>query len=452
MTISSKITIIYTVLFSIVLILISCFIIGNAWIYYNSVSKSEITEVADKVENYILSGGEINKENISALVDNKYIEVKVTTLDEEFNIGTMERPDMYPTNENPPDIMPDRGNNKFGYRQIMEEEYMYAHRRVDYNDKVYIVDVFRLFNHEQSVINLFLIIFLVGNAIAILLAFLISKYISKKILKPIRDITATANNISINDLEQRMEVPQADDEIRTLIVTFNDMISRLDKSFANQKQFISDASHELKTPISVIDGYVNLIDRWGKDDEAVLKESIDSIKAETEHMSKLVQQLLFLARTDNNTTNIASEKFSLNEVASEVLKDIGVLDVNAETKLIENGDISIVGDEHLIKQLIWIFCENAIKYSRENPKITIEVGRNKDGAYVSVADNGIGISKEDIPHIFDRFFRADKSRNKTIDGNGLGLSIAHWIIKSHNAEVKVDSEENKGTKFTVVFK
>ncbi len=457
MTIGSKITTLYTLLFSVVLILISCFIIGNTWIYYNSVSKNEIIQAADKVEQYIMSSGEITKDKINRIVDNNYIKVVVTIRDSNNNESTMTRPDEFP-----PDIIPANRNwgnienngkeKNFSIKEISKAEYMFAHRRVNHNNKTYFIDVFRLFNHEQYMINLFLIVFIICNIIAVFLSYVIGRYISNKTLKPIRDVIETADNISINDLAQRIEVPEADDEIKKLIITFNDMISRLDNAFEQHKQFISDASHELKTPIAVIQGYINLIDRWGKSDKEILTESIESIKAETEHMNNLIQQLLFLARADNNKSYIHIENISLNLIAEDVIRDINVLDSNITTKLSVEDDVVISGDYNLIRQLIWIFCENAIKYHSEKPlEITITLGHDNGRPFFSIKDNGIGIDEKSLPHIFDRFYRADKSRNKTIEGNGLGLSIADWIIKNHKAEIKVYSQLNLGSEFIVTF-
>lgn len=457
MTIGSKITLLYTFLFSIVLIIIACFIIGNIWIYYRSASRDEIIEATNKIEDYIISGNEITKEKLDEIVDNNFIEVKVSTGDFNINEATMAKPDLYPkldSENNPTDNFKWlRKNNKdYSIGHFSDAEYMFAHRRIEYNGEIYNIDVFRIFNHEQKMINLFLIIFIITHIIAIFIAYIIGRYISKKMLRPIVEITETADNISINDLEQRIEVPEADDEIRKLIITFNDMIGRLDESFKNQKQFISDASHELKTPIAIIQGYINLIDRWGKSDEAILIESIDSIKSETTHMNNLVQQLLFLARADNNKESINKESIVLNNIASDIIKDIAILDDSIETELIANKEYEIYGDLHLIRQLMWIFCENAIKYHSDKPlSIKITISEENDSVYFSVKDNGIGIDENSLPNIFDRFFRADKSRNKTIEGNGLGLSIANWIIKVHDASVEVKSKIGEGSEFIVRF-
>ena len=148
-------------------------------------------------------------------------------------------------------------------------------------------------------------------------------------LKPVEEIQQTAERISIEDLSQRIDTSGPDDEMKELAETFNSMISRLENSFQKQNQFISDASHELRTPISVIQGYANLINRWGKSDPTVLEESIQSILAETEHMSQLIKKLLFLAKSDQNRIPVQKEQFCLNELVKEVVKE---MEITTETK------------------------------------------------------------------------------------------------------------------------
>ena len=230
------------------------------------------------------------------------------------------------------------------------------------------------------------------------------------------------------------------------------MIDRLESSFQKQNQFISDASHELRTPISVIQGYANLINRWGKSDPAILQESIDSILTETDHMSALIRQLLFLAKSDQNRLSLQKVRMSLNEVAAELVREMEVLDVHSKITLAEEGQVEIFADYDLVKQLLWIHGENALKYSKDSGEVEIRVWKDKKFGYVSVKDNGVGIAAEDIPKIFDRFYRVDKSRNKEISGTGLGLAIAKWIVDSHDGEILVESKVGEGTVFTNKFR
>lgn len=453
MSIGNKITFLYAMVFAIVMITVSVVIMVNAWGYYRSVSKEELTNIVSEVEKYILSTDKIDYEAIDELNPNKNIKISVTTKGMPIMDKKREGMDEFP----PPDftekpIHEDR--NRFTTQIIKDQPYMMLEKICEKDGQTYFIQVFRPYRHETKVVKVFAVIFFVVNIIAIFIAYLIGKYISKKILQPISDMTTAAEQISAYDLDQRINVPLADDEIRTLALTFNDMIDRLRVSFEKQSRFISDASHELRTPISVIQGYANLIDRWGKTDSEVLEESIKSIKDETTHMTNLVNQLLFMAREETNAKNIVRENINLGNVANEVVKEVKILEnINADIFFNGTKDVEIFADYHLIKQLIWILVENALKYSKkEGGVVTVNVDSDDKNVYLSVSDNGIGISEEDLPHIFDRFFRGDKSRNKEISGNGLGLCIAKWIIKEHNATVKVESIIGEGTAFTITFK
>lgn len=446
MPIGHKMSLVYTSVFFLMLFVATVAMIINSWTYYRSISKSEINEVFNKVEQYILKGGEINDWEINNIIDNKYINVKIF---DSHGILVKENKENDPPlaeGKKPPI---DENNKHFSIKMIENLPYMVAQRDVMCNGSKYIIMVFRQYGNEYEILRITYSIFICENIIAIAVAFFIGKYITEKMLKPIRDITKAAEEISAEDLSRRIEVPIADDEMKTLAVTFNDMIDRLEVFLESQKQFISDASHELKTPISVIQGYAGLLDRWGKSDEAVLEESISSIKSETEYMSDLIKQLLFLARSDSmSSTN--PENIHLKELVEEIYKEISVLDINAEFSYKIEEDICVNADYHLMKQLMWIFVENAVKYSGgKKSKIFVKVTADDKNAYISVEDNGIGIAEEDIEHIFERFYRGDKSRNKSIDGIGLGLSIAKRIIDEHKGAVSVESTVGEGTKFVV---
>ncbi len=454
MTISKKITFIYSCVFVLMIVIVSILALANMWLSYTSMSKSEINSAADKIEEYICSGQEMSKNKIEKIIDNPYIDVRIISRNNKhnFNFGTMNEPDKFPLPDN---INAPVDSDIYGRNNIENVPYMIMHRVIEYNNDTYDIIIFRKNSHENRTIYLCLIIILITNIISILIAFFIGKFISKKILNPINEITKAAENISLFDLSQRIAVPETKDEIQTLVITFNDMIDRLQESFNKENQFISDASHELKTPIAVIQGYINMIDRWGKEDAEILNEAIASIKYETTHMSKLIEQLLYLARDNQNKNQVNMEILSLNEIAEEVNREVEIANPDITTLFINetDDDINIKSDEHLLKQLIWIFAENGIKYSGDKQaKIIIEVGYINNKPFFSVKDNGIGIEEDAINNIFDRFYRYDSSRNKKIEGNGLGLSIAKCIAKKLNAEIKVESKLGEGSTFTVIFK
>ena len=290
----------------------------------------------------------------------------------------------------------------------------------------------------------------------------------RKRLKPLNDIAETASRLSnmafdeekfhsledaianISPVTSDERIHIGDSELQGLEDAINKLLDRMRDSYRQQARFVSDASHELRTPISVIQGYANMLDRWGKNDEEVLEESITAIKSESENMKNLVEQLLFLARGINGKTQLTITEFLLNDMISEVFEESKMIDENHIYTYINSENISIKGDIGLLKQTARILVENAAKYTESGEEIILKVGRNHKGEpYFSVQDNGIGIDAEDVPHIFERFFRADTARVRKNGGTGLGLSIAKWIIDNHKGYFSVLSRKEIGTRVTV---
>lgn len=308
-----------------------------------------------------------------------------------------------------------------------------------------------LISNNLSIKNQYLILLIIVNFIGFLTTLKIGSNISKKFLLPIEDMNKTVKDISINHLDTRINIAGTKDELKELAKTFNEMLDRLQKSYEQQNQFVSDASHELRTPIAVIQGYINLLDRWGKNNPEVLNESILAIKSESANMKDLIEKLLFLARADKNTQTLQKNNFCLHTLISEVIKETKLID-NTHTILCEkNDEIHYFGDEKLIKQAIRIFIDNSIKFTPEGGKITLNSFITDGKIIIEIDDSGIGITKEDITHIFDRFYTTDKSRSKDSTGNGLGLAIVKWIIAQHKGSIKVQSKINFGTKITIIL-
>jgi signal transduction histidine kinase len=222
-------------------------------------------------------------------------------------------------------------------------------------------------------------------------------------------------------------------------------------AYRQQAQFVSDASHELRTPIAVIQGYVKMLDRWGKDDEKVLEESIAAIKAETEHMKTLVEQLLFLARGDSGRQQLSPELMDLSALMAEVLDEYRMIDPAHEWRQGSMTPAPVSADPALIKQAARILVDNAVRYTPEGGSIRLSAGTVDGRAFFEVQDGGIGIAEEDVPRIFDRFFRADPARARASGGTGLGLSIARWIVERHGGHFEVLSRPGIGTRIRVVL-
>lgn len=291
---------------------------------------------------------------------------------------------------------------------------------------------------------------------------------NRRILKPLNEMAEAASRLSelaINEEKfQNLEdaiskispdsynerIHIGDSELQGLEEAINNLLDRMRESYRQQSRFVSDASHELRTPISVIQGYANMLDRWGKDDEEVLEESISAIKTEAENMKNLVEQLLFLARGINGKTELKLADFSLNDMMKEVLEESIMIDKDHIYSFIDSENITAHGDIALLKQAARILIENAAKYTDKGEEIILRVGKSaKNEPYFSIQDHGIGMDEKDIPHIFERFFRADTARVRKDGGTGLGLSIAKWIIDNHRGYFSVLSRKEIGTRITV---
>ena len=258
------------------------------------------------------------------------------------------------------------------------------------------------------------------------------------------------SNLRVDAMENGIHMH--DKDLQGIETALNGLLERIRASYKQQTQFVSDASHELRTPIAVIQGYVNMLDRWGKKDTAILEESIEAIKNEANHMQKLVEQLLFLARGDSNRQNLDMKNQELNSILREVYEESLMIDENHRYRFEESGTVEVYGDSDMLKQSARILIDNAAKYTKQGEEILIRVGAWKDGSpFYGIQDNGIGMSQEDVAHAFDRFYRADSVRNSKTGGTGLGLSIAKWIVDKHQGYFDIVSRQGLGTRFSVVF-
>lgn len=334
---------------------------------------------------------------------------------------------------------------------IDNERYIVNVSYLNYQDNSYRIQIIKSLRKETSYAAALGIILAVTDILIIFFSLMTGSNTSKKVLKPIEAMTDTVKKISISKLDTRLNLEGTQDELKDLSRTFNNMLDRIQESYEKENQFVSDASHELRTPIAVIQGYINLLDRWGKNDKEILDEGITAIKKETENMKDLVEKLLFLARADKNTQIVNKEDFNINEVLKEVVRETKMIDSSHSISYEGSENIIINGDIKLIKEMFRIFIDNSIKYTNPGGEIKITSSINRDKAVFTVSDNGAGIKKEDLPHIFDRFYRADKSRTKKSGGTGLGLSIAKWIVMTHNGEISVESRLDYGTKIIITM-
>ncbi len=326
---------------------------------------------------------------------------------------------------------------------------------------------FQVYIYEPVVIILSLLIgvFILQMA-AVAVGVPHERWAVRRILAPINEIALKADELNqmtfSEDKYQEIETaisnlqPEetellsfGDADLQGIEAAMNNLLVRMRDSYRQQARFVNDASHELRTPIAVIEGYANMLSRWGRDDEKVLDESIAAIQHESEHMKHLVEQLLFLARGDSGKTKLVLEQVSLNEMMREIYEESLMIDENHRYRFTDvEEQIYVQADAMLLKQAVRILVDNAAKYTRDGDEIFLGFGMETVGKpYLQVQDTGIGMIEQDVQHMFERFYRADDARG--YQGTGLGLSIAKWIIDKHRGHFEILSRTELGTRIRI---
>lgn len=273
------------------------------------------------------------------------------------------------------------------------------------------------------------------------------RLLSNLILKPISSMVSTMREIQQRGIFKKLKITgKSKDELYTMAETFNQMMERLKLSFDKQRRFVSDASHELKTPLTVIESYTSLLKRWGRRKPEVFEEAVEAISTESARMRMLTEQMLSLAR-DESEGELDLKKVDLAALCHRTKRPFTQMNAREISIHAEEEQVYALADEQKCKQILYILLDNALKYSER--EITIRVGYEAEYAFVSVEDKGIGIPQKDLPHIFDRFYRVDEARTRETGGSGLGLSIAKQLIEAQGGEILVESEEQAGTVFCV---
>jgi heavy metal sensor kinase len=274
-------------------------------------------------------------------------------------------------------------------------------------------------------------------------------FLARRALKPVDKISQTAQEIEENDLSRRINV-NTKDELGRLAATLNAMIARLEKAFQRQKQFTSDASHELRTPLSVIEAESTLAlqkERPSTD----YRQSLEIISQESRQMSSLIDQFLTLARADAGKDQWNFTEVNLGKLITNLSTDVEVLcqEKGLSFQLGQTQDLVVKGDEARLRELFMNILDNAIRYTPAPGTVSVSLRREGQMAVVAITDTGVGIPAEDIPFIFERFYRVDKSRSRAEGGSGLGLAICRHIAEAHRGKIEVESQVGAGSTFSV---
>lgn len=347
-----------------------------------------------------------------------------------------------------------------------------------------IIEVVANFNSVNAVINRLMVYIALGMAVLVVLALLAGAPLVGRALRPLTRMTTTAQAIAAGDLSQRVNLPHRGDEIGELSSSFDEMIDRIQAAFAAQqeseahmRQFVADASHELRTPLTSLRGFTDVLLRGAKDDPATAEHVLHAMQRESERMSRLVHDLLTLARLDAGR-QLSYQQFDLVTLVGEAVDQARILAGERVVTMRTDGGgpLLLVADQDKIKQVLLILLDNALKYGKQGPDgwVRVQVSRSADLAQLQVIDNGRGINAEDLPHIFERFYRADKTRSRSghtnqtpaiggagaasntgvlkamnAGGSGLGLPIALAIVQAHGGSIWAHSQLGQGTQFTI---
>lgn len=308
----------------------------------------------------------------------------------------------------------------------------------------------QLDNYHKMMDHLFWVMTVFGIA-AILLSAISGFFLANQLLKPVRDLASAMKKIKENGFQERMEVYKQKDELTELTNVFNKMMDEIEKSFLQQKQFVEDASHELRTPVSILEGHLSLLNRWGKKDPMILDESIEASLQELTRLKKLIIDLLELTRAENPRV-LSGEKANLPIILQQLVKNLEMIhpDFLFTMEVDQQLPLIAMSEQHL-QQILIILLDNSVKYSRENKTIVISAKRKGNEILLSVMDRGIGIQSEHIPEVFNRFYRIDKARSRESGGTGLGLSIAKQLIEKNNGAISIQSKEGIGTKVNILL-
>jgi signal transduction histidine kinase len=294
-------------------------------------------------------------------------------------------------------------------------------------------------------------IVLVVAAIAVVIA---SFALASSAIKPIDELARKVGEIGADRLDRRVAWPERDDEVGRLARSFDAMLARLEESFARERRFISDASHEIKTPLTVINSNAQMLERWADQDPALRSESLRAIVAESASLATMVNGMLTLAKAESGD-GIPREPVALEEIVTDAVRaahgraEAKGLALSAENR-IPGSHAVVIGDANLLRQAVTNLIDNALKFT-ERGGVTVTLGTEGGSAAIDVADTGIGIEEAALSRVFDRFYRADESHSRLVEGQGLGLAIVRSIVRVHGGTVEAHRRAEGGSRFSIVL-
>ncbi len=314
------------------------------------------------------------------------------------------------------------------------------------------IHTFKDVTEEMEIVERIPTLVAITLGVGLVICFFAGRLVSRRVLRPISRMSSQIQAISASSLSERLPETRSSDELEELTQSFNRMIERLEQSFRRQKQFVSDASHELRTPLAVMQGHTSMLLRWGKDDPAVSEQSLKTMQSEIRGMAQLIDRLLILARNDDDTSShLHKEHIPARAFLQEAADELLLLHPEAHVDIRCTAG-TIYADRSALQQVLRILLDNSVKFCPPPAAITMSAEVCPDGVLLTVADEGPGIDVDNLPYVFDRFYRADHSRTKNTGGTGLGLAIAKSIVESHGGAIDVQSQKGAGTVICIWLK
>lgn len=443
MSIRKKIHLYLTVSVLLISILINTAIY---FLFYSITTNDKLNHVRIQAENIVeVLKPATNDSNIADILNSRLpLNGMIRIINEESN-STMTITEVTELADSKPQF---KNSQTVAIKSVNEIKYAVSSFPMIWHDEsIMLLEVYVSLESIYDSLKILRIVLTVGSLIALIPSLLAGRMLSDILLEPINTMIETMEEIQRKSIFKKLELKsRSKDELYKLGSTFNKMIDILAKNFEKQQQFVSDASHELKTPLTVIESNASMLKRWGMNNRDLVEESVDAIYSEAVRMKEMTKQMLTLANHDGEMS-IEIEKIDLVSVCNEtskLLRNTYGKEISVSTQY---DSVIARADKQKMKQLLFILIDNALKYS--SLPIEIYVGYGENRAFFTVKDYGIGIPNEDINHIFDRFYRVDKARNRETGGTGLGLSIAKQIVDSHDGNINVVSKLGEETRFTV---
>ncbi len=318
------------------------------------------------------------------------------------------------------------------------------------NNRVFgYLQISRPLKDVDIILSTLTLILLGGGAIALLITAAGATVLSSRALHPIDQITLTAQGIvRAEDLGQRVPVPPHQDELYRLTVTINELLARVEALFTTQRRFVADVSHELRTPLAAMQGNLEVLDRGGLRNPELAAEAVTDMRRETGRLIRMTNDLLLLAQSDSRV-EIRNEPVELDTLILEVFRELRPLAEGVQLRIGAEDQVTVLGDRDRLKQALLNLGINALQYTPPEGYVTLGLEQQDGYALLTVSDTGVGIGEDDLPHVFDRFYRADRSRSRHSGGAGLGLSIVKRVAEAHGGHATVASIPGRGSTFAI---